>query len=217
MTINFEDAKNVIIAAGNRLDQMGLAPATAGNYSQKLNDDSIAVTVSGKHKGRLGRGDIMRVDLDTKPLEDQRPSAETLLHTSLYKLLPDVNAILHTHSIASTVLSMQKNGHITLKGYELLKAFSGIDTHEVSVTVPVFDNTQDMNVLAPQVEDYLKAHPHTPAYIIRGHGIYGWGRDIAEAERVIEALEFLLACELEVLKLERAGLKADTLKGGISS
>lgn len=207
MDLTLEQATQHIIDAGVRLDARGWAPATAGNYSHRLGDGSVAITVSGNHKGMLKPGDVMRVDMEAKPLEDKKPSAETLLHTSLYKIRPDINAILHTHSVGSTVLSMQRSGHVTLSGYELLKAFPGVHTHETSVVLPVFENKQDMTILAPQVEAYLKAHSDTPAYIIRGHGIYGWGKDMAEAERVIEATEFLLNCELEILRLEKSVAK----------
>lgn len=107
--------------------------------------------------------------------------------------------MLHTHSPASTVLGMLATGQsaLTLEGYELLKAFAGVATHEARLYFPVFANTQDIAALAAQVVARLDASA-SPCfgYLIRGHGTYVWGRDLAEARRQLEALEFLFDCEL---------------------
>lgn len=199
MTISFETAAQSIITAGKRLDSMGLAPATSGNYSVRLGHHEIAITRSGAHKGFLSETDIMRVDQEGAPLEDKKPSAETLLHCSIYKLFPNVNAILHTHSIAATSLSrMTKSDALCLKGYEMLKAYNEIETHDTEVQLPIFDNMQDIETLSALTEKTLKRQP---AYIIRNHGIYGWGADMNEAMRVIEATEFMISCELECAKI----------------
>lgn len=200
MTITKETAVAEIIATGKRLDSMGLAPATSGNYSIRLSEHEIAITRSGAHKGFLDETDIMRVDEEGHPLEDKKPSAETLLHCSLYKLFPETRAILHTHSIASTVLSrLSKASYFDLSDYELLKAFPSVDTHDTTVSLPIFDNTQNINALSALTEKTLK---NEPAYIIRGHGIYGWGQDMNEALRVIEATEFMLSCEMQARTIQ---------------
>ena len=80
------------------------------------------------------------------------------------------------------------------------KAFAGNTTHEGSVDVPVFAHTQDMPTLAAQVDVLLDRQPLW-GYLIDGHGLYAWGRDMAEARRHLEAFEFLLGCELELRKL----------------
>ena len=77
----------------------------SGNYSHRLEDGRIAITVSGAHKGRLGRADVMTLDAEGRPEDDRRPSAETLLHLMLYRRDPQVRAVLHTHSIPAVVLS----------------------------------------------------------------------------------------------------------------
>lgn len=102
--MTLEQATRDIIAAGQRLDAQGLAPATAGNYSVRLNDKEIAITVSGHHKGRMDETAIMR-DTNGNALENKKPSAETLLHTHIYNRYPHVNAILHTHSVAGVALT----------------------------------------------------------------------------------------------------------------
>jgi methylthioribulose-1-phosphate dehydratase len=201
-----DQAVRAITAIGQRLDARGLAAATSGNYSARLADGRIAITVSGRHKGRLCAQDVMLVDAQGGPLEDQRPSAETTLHTQLYQLYPHVNGVLHVHSVASTTLSrhLATAGDILLQGYEMLKAFPGVSTHEAALRIPVFENSQDIPMLGASVSRRLGEHPGLSAYLIRGHGAYGWGKDLEEAERVIEALEHLLLCEIEALLLRGA-------------
>jgi methylthioribulose-1-phosphate dehydratase len=202
--MSYKQAARDIIAAGQRLDTKGLAPATAGNYSVRLDDGNIAITVSGHHKGRMDESGIMLIDADGKPLENKKPSAETLLHVFLYKRYSHVNAILHVHSVPGVALTrfLPRNDNLALEGYELLKAFPGITTHETKIDLPIFNNSQDMEKLAPEVDARL--NDKTPAYLIRDHGIYAWGRDMEEAERVTEALEHLLSCEIEMMKLKGA-------------
>ena len=207
---SLDAAVETIIAVGRRLDARELAPATSGNYSVRLSDGRIAVTVSGRHKGRLTPDDVMVVSADGVALEDKKPSAETGLHTQLYRRYPLVNAILHVHTVPVVTLTrhLPEAGEIVLQDYEMLKAFPGITTHQAVVAIPVFENSQDIPALSREVDRRLgNAHASAPAYLIRGHGAYGWGSDMDEAERVIEALEHLLSCEIEALRL-RNGVEA---------
>jgi methylthioribulose-1-phosphate dehydratase len=202
---SFESAVQALMHVGQRLEARGLAAATSGNFSVRLPHGRIAITVSGRHKGRLGPEDIMRLELSGRPLEPQRPSAETALHLLLYRLYPAVNAVLHVHSVAAVALTRQRSASaIVLQGYEMLKAFPGVATHEAAIEIPVFENSQDIATLAQQVEVRLQMHPEVPAYLIRGHGAYAWGSDVDEAERIVEALEHLLQCELETRRIAGA-------------
>ena len=162
------------------------------------------VVLSGRDKGRLTEADIMVVDFDGNAVgSEHRPSAETLLHTQLYKRFPGVGCVLHTHSKAQTVASRlyAGAGHVHLEGYELLKAFPGTSTHEAALDIPVLPNSQDMRTLAAQVDALLDRQPMW-GYLIDGHGLYAWGQDMAEARRHLEAFEFLLGCELELRTLK---------------
>ncbi|HKK57618.1 methylthioribulose 1-phosphate dehydratase [Marinobacter sp.] len=202
--IRFADAARAIVEAGQFLYHQGWSPATSSNYSARIDHSHIAITVSGRHKGRLGAGDVMVVDLEGRAVQSEaRPSAETRLHTVLYKLLPDIGAVLHTHSVTATVLSRLCGADqaLVLEGYELQKAFAGIDTHESTLTIPVFDNTQDISALAGQTVAWLQQYPDQPGYLIRGHGLYTWGRTMEDCLRHVEALEFLFECELETMRV----------------
>jgi len=200
---DFDTVADQLIEAGRFLFSRGWVPATSGNFSARLPDGNIALTVSGRHKGRLTRDDILIADADGKSLDARKPSAETPLHVALYQRFPDVGCVLHPHTVATTVLSRVLPGGVTLSDYEVLKAFPGIDTHEASLHVPVFPNDQDTKRMARSVDGYLMQHPRVPAYIIREHGFYTWGRDVDDTLRHVEALEFLLQCELELRRISR--------------
>ena len=195
-------AGNIIVNV-RELSHRGWTPATSSNFSRRLDDRHAAITVSGRDKGKLKEADIMVVDFDGAAVgSDHRPSAETLLHTQLYRRFPEIGCVLHTHSPVQTVASRlyAPQGHIRLEGYELLKAFHGNSTHEMAIDVPVFANTQDMDVLSAQVDALLDTQCLW-GYLIDGHGLYAWGRDMAEARRHLEAFEFLFHCELELRRL----------------
>ena len=186
---------NLIAEAGYSLNARGWTPATSSNFSMRLDQKHCAITVSGKHKGRLQPNDVMVVDFEGNALDNRKPSAETLLHTQLYDWSEDIGAVLHTHSSTSTIVSLHWPADtITFSCYEILKAFPGIETHDTSLTLPIFDNTQDIPSLTGKVSDWLNQCPNTPAYLIRGHGVYTWGADMPSCERHLEALEFLLEC-----------------------
>lgn len=188
-----------LVAAGQRLYERGWVPATSGNFSARLADGRIAITVSGRHKGQLDDEDIMLVDADGEALDaSKRPSAETLLHVRLYRRYPDMGAVLHTHSVNDTLISRLGGDEVVLDDYELLKAFRGVQTHETRIVVPIFANDQDMDRLADRVDGYMDRHPELHGYLIGGHGLYTWGTSVEEAMRHLEAFEFLFECEMRL-------------------
>jgi methylthioribulose-1-phosphate dehydratase len=170
----------------------------------RLDSAHAAVTISGRDKGHLGIDDIMVVDLAGRAIgTTARPSAETALHTQVYRRFADAGAVLHTHSRAQSVASRlyATQGRVRFEGWELQKAIAGYTTHESVLELPVFPNTQDMDVLVRRVDTWLDAGKPLHGYLIDGHGIYTWGRDMPETRRHLEAFEFLLNCELDLLRL----------------
>jgi methylthioribulose-1-phosphate dehydratase len=187
-----------LIEAGRIIHARGWVPATSGNFSARLGNGDLAITVSGKHKGTLQHDDIMRTDADGKSLDDRKPSAETLLHTSLYRRYPGVRAVLHPHSPNAILISRMTSDALILENYELLKALDGISTHEAKITIPIFPNDQDILRLARKVDEYLDRHSDTYGYILAGHGFYTWGSSVADALRHVETLEFLFDVEMRL-------------------
>ncbi|WP_028239429.1 methylthioribulose 1-phosphate dehydratase [Stutzerimonas azotifigens] len=206
MTATREHLAQAIIEAGRFLYGRGWSPATSSNYSARLTDSEVLLTVSGKHKGELGPDDLLATDLAGNSLEPgKKPSAETLLHTQLYSWRPEIGAVLHTHSVNATVLSrLTLSDSLVFADYELQKAFAGISTHQSQVLVPIFDNDQDIARLALRVQPWLDEHPDCVGYLIRGHGLYTWGARMSDALRQVEAFEFLFECELKMRALSRA-------------
>ena len=193
--------------AGHQFWTRGWSVGTSSNYSAVVHRDplTLVVTASGKDKGHLGPNDFVVVGGDGRPSFGNQPksSAETLLHCLAASR--GAGAVLHTHSVWCTLLSDHffSVGGIRITGYEMLKGLEGIQTHEASVWIPIFENTQDIPSLVAKVEAYYAAHPDEPCwgYLIRRHGMYTWGKDIAEAVRHIEILEFLLECLGRTTKL----------------
>jgi methylthioribulose-1-phosphate dehydratase len=182
---------------GRELHSRGWVPATSGNFSQRLDAQTAAMTVSGWHKGRLTEAGLMRVDMEARAVgSDNRPSAEALLHTQIYQRYPEVDAVLHVHSPSATLISRRLPDGVRIAGFELLKAFTGIDTHKAEIHVPVFANDQNIARLARQVEAWWQQGGEAPGYLIAGHGLYTWGRTMQDTLRHLEAFDFLFECML---------------------
>ncbi len=192
-----DSAAATLLALASRCHARGWALATSGNFSVRLGDGRFVITKSGLDKGTLGPEDLLVVDLEGRPLSEGRPSAETPLHAQIYRRRPGVTAVAHTHSVAATVLSraLVAEGYVVLSGFEMLKALVGVSTHETSIRLPIFPNDQDVPRLAARVDE-LGGDDCVHGYLLAGHGLYTWGRDVNEAARHVEAIEFLLECAL---------------------
>jgi methylthioribulose-1-phosphate dehydratase len=193
------DKKAELTAVIRFLHQSGWAPATSSNYSfREEGQAGCWVSQSGIDKGGFLPEHFLKVDAQGQnPYDDRKPSAETALHTLVYRIFPEASCVLHTHSVMNTTLSQlyAPEGAVVLEGYELLKAFEGVATHQERVVAPIFANTQDIPALAAEVEAYVAAGgPPMRFFLIAGHGLYTWGGSIAAARRHVEAAEFLLQC-----------------------
>jgi methylthioribulose-1-phosphate dehydratase len=204
------DAIDRLRAIGREFHARGWSLGTSSNYSVVASRDplELLITASGRDKSGLGRDDFVRVDAEGRVTDGSgRPaSAETLLHCTIAAMLPEVGAVLHTHSVWATILSAgdgrpggeaeSAGGSLRIAGYEMLKGLAGIHTHDVAVEVPILPNTQDMPALARDLPGRIGpaaggGSPSPHAFLLRRHGLYTWGRDLAEARRHVEILEFL--------------------------
>ena len=189
-----------IAAFGRLAAARGWIPATSGNFSCRIDARHAAVTRSGIDKGAIGPGDLKVLALGAPP--PAGVSAETPLHLARYRTDPAIGAIIHVHTVASTVLSRRdrRAGAVRTEGYEMHKAI-GLRTHESLVEIPVFANDQDTLVLAATIEARLGRDAAVPGFLLAGHGLYAWGATPADARRHVEGLEFLLVCHLEERRL----------------
>nr|WP_113869182.1 methylthioribulose 1-phosphate dehydratase [Brenneria salicis]NMN92442.1 methylthioribulose-1-phosphate dehydratase [Brenneria salicis ATCC 15712 = DSM 30166]RBP58199.1 methylthioribulose-1-phosphate dehydratase [Brenneria salicis ATCC 15712 = DSM 30166]RLM29117.1 methylthioribulose-1-phosphate dehydratase [Brenneria salicis ATCC 15712 = DSM 30166] len=193
-----------LLAACRWIGQKGWCPATGGNMSVRLDEQRCLITESGKDKGSLRQQDFLLVEIAANHVPSGRtPSAETGLHTLLYRTYPQVGAVLHTHSVNATVLSrVEKSAELVLQGYEMQKSLAGQTTHLDRVVIPIFDNDQDIAALADRVATFAKHQSLRYGFLVRGHGLYCWGETVTEARRHLEGLEFLFQCELQRRLLE---------------
>ena len=85
-----------------------------------------------------------------------------------------------------------EDGGLLIEGYEMLKGLEGVKTHRHREWLPIIENSQDILALADVVADNLQQHPAAHGFLLRRHGLYTWGNDVAQAKRHVEILEFLL-------------------------
>lgn len=204
--VSIDKAADDMIEVGIFLNQLKLCPATSGNLSVRLDEELVAVTASGKHKGYLTRDDVVIVDLNGRVKEsNKKPSDEARIHTAIYAELKEVGAVLHTHSLNGVVLTrlLSSDHMLVTRGYEIHKVFPGIKTHESYLEIPIFENSQDIESMAVVVSEYLEKHPQTWGFLIRGHGFYTWGVDMNQAKIRLEAFEYLFESELKIRAASR--------------
>lgn len=181
-------------------NKKGWSPATSTNYSVRSEDPkSYIISRSGVDKSKFSMSDLILID-DSGSVqfpynkEGVKSSAETEIHTAIYNKYPNVNCVLHTHSVLGTVLSHSNQNvkQLIFEGYEILKGFEGNTTHELVEVLPIVPNSQSMSVILENMEGRYADNSH--GFLIAGHGLYTWGKDIATAKRHIETYEFLFEC-----------------------
>ncbi|MGH9970466.1 MAG: methylthioribulose 1-phosphate dehydratase [Pyrinomonadaceae bacterium] len=170
---------------------------TSGNLSAVVNREPlrVAMSPSGVDKGELASAQIVLIDEHAQVVSDHRakPSDESPLHVRIVKERR-AGAVLHTHSIWNTILSdlYAADGGVAIEGYEMLKGLEGVRTHEHREWLPIIENSQDMLALADNISDTLRKHTDAHGFLLQRHGLYSWGKDLDQAKRHVEILEFLL-------------------------
>lgn len=192
----FASAVSAIAEIGREFYHRGWVFGTSGNFSTVLHREPLrlAITATGSDKGRLLPEQILEIDETASVFRgDGLPSAETSLHLAVVRG-KNAGAVLHTHSVWSTVLSEQRaaEGGVAIEGYEMLKGLEGIASHQHREWLPIVENSQNIEELAQQVSHTLNENPEAHGFLLRAHGLYTWGKTIAEARRHVEILEFLM-------------------------
>jgi methylthioribulose-1-phosphate dehydratase len=203
---------DALCATARMCHERGWVPATSGNFSVR-SGQNILITPSGLDKGTLEPRHLLEVDRDGRVVAGQgKPSAETGLHLVLYAARPEIQSILHVHTVWNTLISGRyaHRGYAPIEGYEILKGLSGVATHEHEERVPVLENTQDYGLLSNQLRAVLGENPAAHGVLLARHGLYTWGGSVAEARRHLECLEFLFEVECRRLAA-RATLEPETL------
>jgi methylthioribulose-1-phosphate dehydratase len=177
--------------------QKGWSPATSTNYSFKENGQ-IWVSRSGVDKSTFCADDFISIDENGSvqaPFEGIKPSDETMIHVLIYRMFPDAQVILHSHSKNPVLISKKNDRFFTVENYEIQKGFAGVKTHDCHIEIPIFDNAQDMSYFEQVItERHSEIQQH--CFIIRQHGTYAWGENLFAAKRHLETLDYLCECEL---------------------
>jgi methylthioribulose-1-phosphate dehydratase len=169
---------------------------TSGNLSAVVSRDPfrLAITSTGLDKGALSADQFVRIDASGSVVHGTgKPSAETALHL-VAASVRQASAVLHTHSVWSTLLSERhaKERGLWIEGYEMLKGLKGVTSHQHREWLPILENDQNIPKLAHEVERVLNEHPRAHGFLLRKHGLYTWGENLGEAKRHLEILEFLM-------------------------
>ncbi|EMJ96724.1 methylthioribulose 1-phosphate dehydratase [Leptospira alstonii] len=221
-----------------RLSELGAAyhkngwmPGTAGNLSIRLPEESgFWVSGSGLDKNLLNKRNFLYVDLESgKPSASKnskaekglKPSAETSIHRAVYRALDGVGCGLHVHTLESNLIraNTAKTDPVALlelPSIEILKVY-GIWEESPKVYVPVIYNFPNVQDISDCLEKYLKEYkPTVPFCIIEKHGITVWGKDTVQANRNLEATDFILKYIVSWKSLsypgEKKNLPTDTIE-----
>lgn len=203
-----EEVRRGIIEVARGFYARGWLMGTSGNLSAVVQREPLrlAITASGLDKGALNPEQIILIDEEARLVGDYqgKPSDESLLHVCIAKER-GAGAVLHTHSIWNTILSdlYGNEGGLKIEGYEMLKGLASVRTHEHSEWLPIVENSQDMPALAETVSQTLSEHKSAHGFLIRRHGLYTWGDNLAQAKRHVEILEFLMEAKGRTLALNK--------------
>jgi methylthioribulose-1-phosphate dehydratase len=183
------------------LNSSGHNPATSGNYSLRTDDGDgyVLVSESGIDKSQFREENLLPVNLQTGALHSslkgskRKSSDETAIHLCIYRETA-ANCVLHSHLLEVLLFAdlFPNQDFIEIEKMEMLKAFSGVKTHETKVQIPCFENTQDIEELSTRIAPVIRNRTDLFGIILRGHGLYAWGSDVNQAKRHLEAFEYIL-------------------------
>jgi methylthioribulose-1-phosphate dehydratase len=174
-------------------------------------------------KERIAPEEVFVLDLDGNVVVPGQPSAQgvgglltgaqklklsacTPLFLHAYKLR-DAGAVLHSHSQAACLASLLFAPLFRVRGLEMMKGVEGGHVDE-TLEVPIIDNMPYEQDLSDSLKEALIAHPKTNAVMVRGHGVYIWGRDWVHAKSQAECYDYLFAA---AVRLRELGIDAATL------
>ena len=207
MADGFEDIAAGLAAVARGCYARGWLVGTSGNLSAVVQREPLrrAMSPSGVEKGELRVEQVLSIDENARVVGQHggKPSDESLLHIRIVKDR-SAGAVLHTHSVWNTIVSdvFAADGGIKIEGYEMLKGLQGVRTHEHAESLPIVENSQDMTALADTIGETLNKHKDAHGFLLRRHGLYSWGDNLAEAKRHIEILEFLLETIGRTLRIQ---------------
>ena len=176
------EERHAVLETAKALAQRGLVVGTSGNVSLRLADrhrEVLAITPSGREYAGLQVEDIVVIDFEGDPVEGELiPSTETLTHVAIYLARPDVQSVIHTHSLYASVAAVA-GLEIPPIVDEMAIATGG----PVKVAQYAFPSSEELAQRAVAALDDRKA------VLLRNHGLVGVGSSLKEALRVCELVE----------------------------
>jgi L-ribulose-5-phosphate 4-epimerase len=196
----YQDAKKLVVDAAQQLTHKGYLSATGGNLSIRISSQSaLAITPSNYDYLKMIPDDICILDLDLKPLEGKRkPSVESGLHAAIYRMRPDVQAVIHTHQVYPSTLAIIQKSIPAL--FDEQARFLG---KEVGI-IPYAPSGTGM--LMKKVASHVRDHNN--AYLMANHGALLLGTDL---ERAIHNVDVLEKCSLAYLLALLSGEKVSKI------
>ena len=167
----FENEKQQILDAAKKLDRYGLVALSGGNVSWRMDTGEVVITASGMIYDEMVPSDMLVVDLDGRIVEGTRKASvdtEALLY--IYKEMPRVNAIIHTHQPYATGLGLVMD-EIPCNLSTLANATEG------PVAVASYGDPGSLSMGEKAVE-YIGERL---AVVLRHHGVIAVGRDLRQA------------------------------------
>jgi L-fuculose-phosphate aldolase len=172
------EARELMVAIGRRMYEAGYIAGTDGNVSVRLPNGHILTTPAGVAKGALAPADLVVTDQDGHPVGPGRPSSELKLHVAVYRLRPDVVAIVHAHPRAAVAHS--------LAGISLAPTVLPETVFTLGEIASADYDTPGTTTLAEGVAAVLRCHD---AVVMERHGTVTLGRSLLEAYHRLESLE----------------------------
>jgi L-fuculose-phosphate aldolase len=173
--------RHKLISTYNDLITIGLNRGTSGNCSVRTDQvNQFLITPSGVPIQKMTPSSIVRMDLDGKVYGDGSPSSEWRFHRDILKQWPDVQAVVHTHSVAATAVSCLRR---EIPAFHYMVAVSGGDS--IRCAPYALFGTQALS------ESVIDALEDRKACLMANHGVIALGRDLYEAAQIAQEVENL--------------------------
>jgi L-ribulose-5-phosphate 4-epimerase len=184
----FDSAKILIVETAQQLTKKGYLMATGGNLSVRIAGQSaLAITPSDYDYMKMLPEDICVLDFELKVLEGSlKPSVESAMHAAIYRVRPDVNAVIHTHQVYASTLTLIRMSIPAL--FDEQTRFLG---RSVNIIPYAPSGTR---MLASTIARHIRDHNN--AYMMQNHGALVFGHDM---ERAVHNVEILEKCSLAYL------------------
>ncbi|NLX61976.1 MAG: L-fuculose-phosphate aldolase [Tissierellia bacterium] len=175
-----EKERQLIVEYGRKLITQGLTRGTSGNLSIFNREKNLlAISPSGMDYFEIQAEDVVILDIEGNIVDGHRkPSSEVELHRIFYERRQDINAIVHTHSIYSTVLACL---NYSLPAVHYVVASAGKDVR--CAQYATFGTRQ-------LAENTYKAMEGRKAVLLANHGLLTGGKDLKEAFGIAESVEY---------------------------